>query len=381
MTPRPALFFYGTLRHRPLLDLVLGAAGAARVRLTPAVLPGHEARWVAGECFPMIRPRAGTEASGVVAEGLTPADMARLSFYEGAYLFAMRRVEVRTGDGEREALVFFPETDAWHPGAPFDLDDWAARWGEITLGAAAEYMAGYGTWSGGDIARFWPRYRGRAWSRLIAAEAAAPATIRTGPDRTAVDGRRRVRRHGGFFALDELSLRHPRFDGGSVDVTREVFVGTDAAMVLPYDPRTDRVALIEQFRVGAYARGDARPWTLEPAAGLVDPGEDPAICARREAMEETGLEIGRLVPVPGGYPSPGATTEFYHMFVGLCALSPEDAHLPQSGLAAEGEDIRTHILSLDEAIRLTETGEAPVVPLALLLFWTALNRDRLAKLA
>ena len=152
MSAQPALFFYGTLRHRPLLDLVLGAAGAERVRLTPAALPGHEALWVEGECFPMIRRNAGTEAVGVMAEGLKPDDMARLSFYEGAYLFAMRKVEVRTGEGARTALVFFPETDAWRPGAPFDLDDWAARWGAITLGAAAEYMAGYGIWSAGDAA-------------------------------------------------------------------------------------------------------------------------------------------------------------------------------------------------------------------------------------
>jgi hypothetical protein len=60
MTRPGALFFYGTLRHRPLLDLVLGPAGAARVRLTPARLPGHAAHWVAGECFPMIRPRRRT---------------------------------------------------------------------------------------------------------------------------------------------------------------------------------------------------------------------------------------------------------------------------------------------------------------------------------
>lgn len=381
MTPPKALFFYGTLRHRPLLDLVLGPAGAKRVLLTPATLPGHEAVWVAGECFPMIAARGGAAAEGLLAEGLLPEDLARLAYYEGAYLFSTREADVSAGGERVRAGVFFPDEGAWRGGAAFDLHDWAARWGEITLGAAAEYMAGFGRRGAGDAARLWPRFRGRAWSRILAARAEAPAAVRDAPRRDAVTEHRRLRRHGGFFALDEVTLEHPSFAGGAVEVSREVFVGTDAALVLPYDPQTDRVALVEQFRIGPYARGDARPWALEPVAGLIDPGEDPADCARREAVEETGLALDRLVPVPGGYPSPGATTEFFHLFVGLCALRPEDADRPHTGMADEGEDIRTHILPLDEALRLTATGAARVLPLSLLLYWTALNRERLAELA
>jgi ADP-ribose pyrophosphatase len=96
-------------------------------------------------------------------------------------------------------------------------------------------------------------------------------------------------------------------------------------------------------------------------------------------VEEAGLEIRRLVPVPGGYPSPGATTEHFHLFVGLCDLDP--GLEGPGGLDAEGEDIRTHVLTLDEAIGLAETGEANVLPLTLLLLWSALNRARLRELA
>ena len=45
MSSSQALFFYGTLRYRPLLDLVLGPAGAARVRLA---LRGCRGIWRAG---------------------------------------------------------------------------------------------------------------------------------------------------------------------------------------------------------------------------------------------------------------------------------------------------------------------------------------------
>ena len=36
-------------------------------------------------------------------------------------------------------------------------------------------------------------------------------------------------------------------------------------------------------------RTDTGEWT--PVTGIVDPGEEPAVCAAREAMEETGVEI------------------------------------------------------------------------------------------
>jgi hypothetical protein len=54
------------VQHR-LQVLRFGPAGAARVRLAPARLAGHGARWVAGECFPMIRAEDGA------AEGLDAA--------------------------------------------------------------------------------------------------------------------------------------------------------------------------------------------------------------------------------------------------------------------------------------------------------------------
>jgi ADP-ribose pyrophosphatase len=379
MTRPGALFFYGTLRHRPLLDLVLGPAGAARVRLTPARLPGHAAHWVAGECFPMIRAGAADMAEGCLAEGFLPEDIARLEFYEGGHLYGLVPVTVETPGGNATARVFVPEEGAWEAGAAFDLADWVARWGAITMRAAADYMEGYGRFSGGEMARRFPRQRARAWSLLLAEAEPDRAGVRAGPGRESVHLRRRRRRHDGFFALDEVALSHPAFAGGRLDVLREVFVGNDAALVLPYDPATDRVLLLEQFRAGPWHRGDAQPWVLEPVAGLVDPGETPEDCARREAVEEAGLTLRRLVPVPGGYASPGASTEYFHLFVGLCAL--DAAHDGPGGLPSEGEDIRTHVLTLDAALGLAEAGEANVVPLMTLLLWTALNRARLGQLA
>ena len=93
-----------------------------------------------------------------------------------------------------------------------------------------------------------------------------------------------------FFAVNEAVVSIPKFCGGKMEnLTRAGFVGSDAAIILPYDPKTDRVLLIEQFRFGPFLREDANPWILEPIAGRIDAGEAPEKAACREAMEEAGL--------------------------------------------------------------------------------------------
>ena len=47
-------------------------------------------------------------------------------------------------------------------------------------------------------------------------------------------------------------------------------------------------------------RRDNGQWS--PVTGIIDPGEEPAVCAAREAMEETGVEVrvDRLASVDSG---------------------------------------------------------------------------------
>lgn len=94
------------------------------------------------------------------------------------------------------------------------------------------------------------------------------------------------------------------------ELSRELFVRHDAVCVLPYDPQRDRVVLIEQFRVGALGKVD-NPWLIELVAGLIDKDEAPDEVARREAVEEAGLELADLWPVTRYFPSPGAATSAY----------------------------------------------------------------------
>jgi len=161
----------------------------------------------------------------------------------------------------------------------------------------------------------------------------------------------------------------------SAPVRRAGFIGGDAATVLPYDPQTDTVLLVEQFRVGPLMRGDPRPWSLEPIAGRIDPGESAEACARREALEEAGLGLGRLHRVADYYPTPGAVSEFLFSFVAEADLDGQGGVL--GGEPGEEEDIRTHVVPFEALMRLIDSGEAGTGPLILSAYWLAMHRDRL----
>lgn len=371
------MFLYGTLRNPVHLAIVLGRDDA---RVEPALLRDHAVWWDRHARFPVIAEAQGQAAPGLLLH-LEGGDLERLDFYELAFCYRRCPVSAEVDRGKVRADCYFPDDPGLASEALWSLEEWDDRIGPVALPAAEEVMSYFGKVSPEELARRYPMILARSWSRQLAAAEAAPSRLRTGPGRSTVDLRSRSRRHAGFFALDEVRVAHPAFAGGDLEVTREVFLGVDAALVLPYDPERDLVMLIEQFRSGPFLRGDAQPWMLEPVAGLVDPGEAPEDCARREAAEEAGIAIDRLVPVMRGYPSPGATSEHYHLFVGICALDRAASARASGGVEAEGEDIRTHVLPLDEALSLVGAGEANVVPLALLLFWTAARREELRRLA
>ena len=118
----------------------------------------------------------------------------------------------------------------------------------------------------------------------------------------------------GHFSMRRLTLQHRRFAGGWSDpVVREVFERGDAVAVLPYDPRTDSLVMIEQFRPGAM-RGDNSPWMLELIAGVVEMGENDEDVVHREAMEEAACVLSDLVPIATVFPSAGACTEQVRLF-------------------------------------------------------------------
>lgn len=368
-----ALFLYGTLRHLPLLEIVLGRSAVDG--LSPARLPGHAVHWAAGQGFPLIATQEGAVAEGLLLDGLDEDDLARLDFYEGGFGYALRDVCVQTDGGPTVARVYFPDPGLWAAGAPWDLEDWVARHGALTLRFAQEVMARMGRNSAEEVAALAPFIRARAWAQMLG-QRPAPTSLRRDARPGDVELSGRPTGFEGFFRLKHFDLRHRRFDGSLSDwFQRETFVAYDAALVLPYDPKTDHVLLVEQLRFGPIWRDDPAPWILEPIAGLVDAGEAPADTARREAVEEAGLELGDLQLISRAYPSPGYSTEFYHCYLGLCDL--ERQRRDNDGLPDENEDIRSHVIPFDRAMALVDSGEINALPLVAMLLWLARHREHL----
>jgi ADP-ribose pyrophosphatase len=231
----------------------------------------------------------------------------------------------------------------------------------------------YGQLPAERVAQRLTALRVEAASRRRAAQAAArglragSGQVETGPV---------VPSHVGFFALDLWHLRHGRFDGGmSPPLVREVFIAGDAVTVLPYDPVRDRVLLVEQVRMGPLGRGDPLPWQLEAIAGRIDPGESPEEAARREAVEEARLVLGRLEKVAEYYPTPGAVTEYLYSYVALCDLP--DGVAGVFGAAEEAEDIKGHLLDFDRLVEVMASGEIGNAPLLLTVLWLQRERGRL----
>ena len=371
-----ALFFYGTLCHVPLLEAVLGASsGALDARLTPARLPDHRVSWVQDEAYPMIERASGEAASGVLLADVTDEEEARLSYYEGAFSYHLSEVEVLADEGGRSAVCFYPMTQDQTRGAPWVLADWVRVWGEMAVGAAKDVMIRRDRYDAETAAGLRPFLMARHWSRSLA-QTGAPSDLRKTPDEHDVTVHERLPGYEGFFELAAFRFDHARFDGTrSPTVTREAFLAFDAALVLPYDPATDQVLLIEQLRFGPLWRKDPNPWTFEPIAGLVDAGEDPKDTARREAVEEAGLTLGPLEQIAKVYASPGYSTEYFHCYLAVTELSSFKASA--SGLASEHEDIRSHILSFDRVMSLVSSGEINAGPLVMMLYWLASERSRL----
>lgn len=174
----------------------------------------------------------------------------------------------------------------------------------------------------------------------------------------------------GFFAVDRWDLSHRTHAGGFTPrVTREGFVMGDAVVVLPWDPARDRVLAIEQFRFAPALRRDSQPWLLEPIAGRIDAGESVEQAARREALEEADLQLGRLFPAINHYPSPGAVAEFLYLYIGIADL--HDGIAGTHGLEGEAEDIRGHLLDRGRLHEMVMAGQITNGPLAMLSLWLA----------
>ena len=182
--------------------------------------------------------------------------------------------------------------------------------------------------------------------------------------------------HKGFFRLTEIELQHDLFAGGESPVlNRELLDRGQAVAVLPYDPVRDEVVLVEQFRIGA-GEDTSGPWLIEIIAGYQEAGESAEEVVHREAHEEAGCEVTDLAAMYQYYSSPGGSNEQIQIFLGRT-----DGSLISGihGLDEEGEDIKVHVISSEQAFDWLDSGRIDSAAPIIALQWFRLNRDRIRK--
>jgi ADP-ribose pyrophosphatase len=181
----------------------------------------------------------------------------------------------------------------------------------------------------------------------------------------------------GRFPLQVVKFRHRRFDGAMSGLrTWELWRRGKAAAVLPYDPVTNSVVVIEQFRLPAQAAG-LPPVLVEFVAGLAGEDESPEQVLRRESQEEMGMAVGRLEMIGDFLLTPGGCDEYCSLFAGEVRLGdvPPDGVLGVHGLESENEDIRVRVLPAAVAIEHAVAGRYPNSVTSLGLLWLGNRLD------
>jgi len=154
--------------------------------------------------------------------------------------------------------------------------------------------------------------------------------------------------HEGWGRLFALRIRLP---DGQV-IKREVEDHGHAVAVLPYDPERRVAMLVRLFRAAVFqASGEEE--MLEAPAGLLEE-DDPADCARREALEEVGLTLSSLEPAGAVWTMPGISTERMHLY--LAPYSLRDRTEAGGGVPEEHENITVCEIGLGELAGMAEEG-------------------------
>jgi ADP-ribose diphosphatase len=165
--------------------------------------------------------------------------------------------------------------------------------------------------------------------------------------------------------------------GGGERRTADILRAGPAVAVLPVDLERGEVVLIRQFRLAAHL-ANGRGELLEIVAGHVEKDERPAETARRECIEEIGVEPSSLVELLGYLTTPGMCDELITLFLAVVDASRVP---PAAGLASEHEQTQPMRVPIDDALTALDRGDVHNGPLVVALQWLALNRHRLAEIA
>lgn len=114
---------------------------------------------------------------------------------------------------------------------------------------------------------------------------------------------------GRLLGVDIDSVRTPNGTELELELVRHPGAAAVVPLLSSADAADPAVLLIRQYR---YAAG-GMVWEIP--AGVLEPGEPPEACARRELREETGADADHLEHLTTIFTTPGFTDEQIHLFL------------------------------------------------------------------
>ena len=107
------------------------------------------------------------------------------------------------------------------------------------------------------------------------------------------------------------------------------------------------VILVKQFRYPIQRS------IYELPAGKLNPGEDPAVCARRELEEETGYSTSSLVKLTAIYSTPGFCNEVLHIYLATGLKKTAGGQQLEEGESS----LTIEVVPFDRALAMIDRGE------------------------
>jgi len=143
-------FFFGTLMDPELSAVVLDRA-LPETAHRPAFLLDFARYRVLGEAFPLLVPENGGRVDGVLADGITEPEAARILWYESDD-YEIREIQVHLGEGRMvDAFGCLAGPKARHDGTAWDFARWRRDDRAFALLLARDWMACFGS-AGVDLA-------------------------------------------------------------------------------------------------------------------------------------------------------------------------------------------------------------------------------------
>ncbi|ASG82680.1 GDP-mannose pyrophosphatase NudK [Salmonella enterica subsp. diarizonae] len=155
-----------------------------------------------------------------------------------------------------------------------------------------------------------------------------------------------------YFTLRNITYDLTRRNGEVIRHKREVYDRGNGATILLYNSTKKTVVLVRQFRVATWINSNQDGMLIETCAGLLD-NDEPEVCIRKEAIEETGYDVGEVRKIFELYMSPGGVTELIHFFI----AEYHDGERASIGGGVEDEDIEVLELPFSRALEMVRSGE------------------------